>query len=229
MTYVFLHGSGCTGEVFAAQTAAFPGSIALTLPGHTVPGAPASIAEFADAVSQELAARDVRGAILAGNSLGGAIALELALRREPRVCAVVAIGSGAKLRVAPQILEGLERDFPAAARELAPWFFADPTPERVDAAVDLMLRVGAAQTIRDFRACDAFDVTGRLGEIALPVLALTGEHDRLTPPKYATFVADRVPGAEARIVARAGHLAMTERPDETNAALRAFADRIAPL
>ena len=89
-----------------------------------------------------------------------------------------------------------------------------------------MLEVGATTTIADFRACDAFDATDRLAGLALPLLALTGEQDRMTPPKFAAFLADRVPGAEARILPGAGHLAMVERPDETNAALSAFVDRL---
>jgi 3-oxoadipate enol-lactonase len=107
-----------------------------------------------------------------------------------------------------------------------PVFFAAPSPAMIESSVTEMLQVGQAQTIADFRACDAFDATERLANLALPLLALTGEQDRLTPSKFAAFLADRVPGAEARILPEAGHLAMVERPDETNAALRAFVDRL---
>jgi 3-oxoadipate enol-lactonase len=219
---VYIHGAGCTGEAFAAQVAAFPGSCAITLAGHTTPGSPASIADFADDVSARLASRDAQSVVLCGNSLGGAIALELGLRREPRVRALVLLGSGAKLRVAPAIFEALASDFMSAACNLAGAFFAEPTQKHTDAAVAMLERVGQAQTIRDFRACDAFDVTGRLEEIRLPVLALTGEKDVFTPPKFAQFVADRVPGAQARILPRAGHLPMIERPAETNYAIASF-------
>ncbi|HEV7178415.1 MAG TPA: alpha/beta fold hydrolase [Candidatus Baltobacteraceae bacterium] len=221
---VFIHGSGCTGDVFASQVTAFPGSRALDLPGHTTPGEPSSVAEFADAVDLECAA--LHDVVLVGNSLGGAIALELALRKRPWLRAVVLIGSGAKLRVSPAILEGLAGDFPAAARRIAQYFFAEPLQERVDAAVAEMLRVGQAQTLRDFQACNAFDVTERLAGITVPLLAITGEKDVMTPPKFAAFLADRVPGATARILPGAGHLAMVERPDDTNEALRAFVTHI---
>jgi pimeloyl-ACP methyl ester carboxylesterase len=226
--FVFIHGSGCTGDVFAAQTAAFPGSYAIDLPGHRSPALAGeiTIAAFADAVERDLEARDVEGAILCGSSMGGAVALEAALRGNPRIGAIVMLGSGAKLRVAPALFESLERDFEAGARALVPIFFAEPTPERVEAAAAEMLRVGQAQTLADFRACDAFDATERLAGLAVPLLALTGEHDRLTPPKFAAFLADRIPGAEARILPQAGHLAMVERPEETNAVLRAFVDRL---
>jgi pimeloyl-ACP methyl ester carboxylesterase len=226
--FVFIHGSGCTGSVFAAQTAAFPESYAIDLPGHRTPplqGA-ISIAAFADTVERELDERDIEGAVLCGSSMGGAIALEIGLRANPRVGAIVMLGSGSKLRVAPALFESLERDFEAGVRGVVPMFFAAPSPALVEASVAEMLAVGKAQTLADFRACDAFDATERLPQLALPLLALTGEQDRFTPPKYAAFLADRVPGAEARILPEAGHLAMVERPDETNAALRAFVDRL---
>jgi pimeloyl-ACP methyl ester carboxylesterase len=226
MTIVFLHGAGCTGEVFAAQTAAFDGSIALTLPGHTIPGEPAGIEAFADAVSAQLAEHELDDVILCGHSMGGAIALELALRREPRLRAVVMLSSGARLRVGPALLEQMERDFEATARELPRHFYAEPSPDQLAASTRMMLAVGQAQTLRDFRACDAFDRIARLEEVALPLLAVTGERDVLTPPKFAESLADRVPGASARIVPRAGHLAIAERPGDVNDVLRTFVNHV---
>jgi pimeloyl-ACP methyl ester carboxylesterase len=155
--------------------------------------------------------------------MGGAVALELALRGVAGVRGLVLLGSGSRLRVAPTIFERLEADFPAAARELAGWYFADPTAKRVEAAVSDMLLVGQAQTVRDFRACDAFDAGPRLHELRVPVLAVTGERDVMTPPKYAQSLADRVPLGSARIIAGAGHFAMIERPDEVADAIAAFA------
>ena len=57
-------------------------------------------------------------------------------------------------------------------------------------------------------------------KLGVPLLAVTGDRDVMTPPKFAQWLADRVPGAAARIVAGAGHLVMIERPAETNAAIR---------
>jgi 3-oxoadipate enol-lactonase len=227
VTLVFLHGAGCTGAIFAAQTGAFPDATALTLPGHTTPGEPASIEALADAVADDLRARDLDRVVLCGHSMGGAIALELALRKEPRVRAVVMLASGARLRVAPAILAQLESDFDGASRDIPRHFFAEPTPERLDAATAMMRAVGQAQTLRDFRACDAFNRIDRLEEVDLPFLALTGERDALTPPKFAATLADRVPGAAARIVPGAGHLAMAERPGDVNDALYAFVNHVA--
>ncbi len=92
----------------------------------------------------------------------------------------------------------------------------------MDAAVGMMLAVGQAQTVRDFRACDAFDALDRVDRIRLPVLALTGEADKLAPAKHAAALAGRVRGAQARMIRDAGHFVMVERPAETNAAIAAF-------
>jgi 3-oxoadipate enol-lactonase len=229
MTLAFIHGAGCTVGVFEAQSAAFPQARTIALPGHGDgrADAPASIAAFADAVAAELRGHAPRSVVLCGSSMGGAIALELALRHESFIRAIALIGSGAKLRVAPAIFTSLETDFAAGARSLAQHFYADPTPERVDAAVGDMLKVGQAQTLRDFRACDAFDATHRLDDLRVPLVAIAGEQDVLTPPKFSQWLADRVSGASARILPRAGHFAMIEQPAETNNLLRAFVDHVA--
>ncbi len=226
MKLLFLHGAGCTNRVFDAQIDGLENARAPLLPGHAGDGeGPDTIAAFADAIEADLL-RDDAATVLCGHSMGGAIALELALRGNAAIRGVVLLDSGAKLRVAPAIFESLERDFPTGARALAAWFFADPPPERIEAAVNQMLAVGQAQTLRDFRACDAFDASERLAALPVPLLAIAGASDALTPPKFAHFLADRVPVGSARIVDGAGHFAMVERPEETSALIRAFVARI---
>lgn len=222
MTLLFLHGAGFAGDVFAAQTAEFSESHAPNLPGHFSEGEPQTVGEFAQFIARYIRERDLHDVVLCGHSLGGAIAIQTALDRAVPLRALVLLGSSARLRVAPAFLRGFESDFYATARQVASYFFADPTAERIAWAADSMRRVGQAQTVRDFRACDAFDALERLGEITVPVMALTGEADKMTPPKFALALADRVPGAQARILAGAGHFLMVERPAETNHAIRTF-------
>ena len=228
-TLVFLHGAGLTPRVFAQQLQAFPNSLAPALPGHGIPGQPASIGEFANAVADVLRRKGISDAVLIGSSMGGAIALELALRADPSVAAVVLLGSSGKLRVSNTIFEAIDRDFLSAAHMLAGYFFAHPTQERLSEAVAQMVSVGQAQTRRDFQACDAFNVLDDLGRIRVPLLVLGGENDLMVPPKFALAVADRVPGAQARILPDAGHLLFIERPEDTNDALRTFVSSIESL
>ena len=68
--------------------------LAVDLPGHgqsTAPRAGYTAAYFTDAVEGFLDATDIRGAVLAGESIGGAIALALAARHNPRIAQVVAL------------------------------------------------------------------------------------------------------------------------------------------
>lgn len=222
MTLVFIHGAGFTGDVFAGQTVAFPGSHAPNLPGHLTPGEPKSVREFAEFIEDYVREHDLRDVVLCGHSLGGAIALQVALNREMPFRGLALLGSGARLRVAPAFLQGFESSFDETAREVASYFFADPTAERIAWAVGCMQEVGQAQVLRDFFACNAFDALESLGEIRVPVLALTGEADKMTPPRFAQTLAGRVPAAEARILSGAGHFLMVERPEETNDAIRTF-------
>ena len=224
---VFIHGSGFTGTAFAQQLATFRDAHAPDLPGHTVPGSCTSVSQFADFIEVYVRERGLREVVLCGNSLGGAIALECALRNLPELAGIILLGSGSRLRVAPEFLRALAEDFETAAHTIGGYLYGEPTPERIAAAVASMRAVGQRQTLLDYQACDAFDRTDRLADIRLPVLAITGELDRMTPPKYALALADRVPGAEARIVPGAGHLVMLERPAESNELMESFVHAIA--
>lgn len=222
MTLVFLHGAGCTHDVFAAQRERFSDAIFLRLPGHDAPGSADSIEGFADSIEAQLHALHIEAAVLCGSSMGGAIVLELALRRSPCVGALLLLGSSARLRVAPSVLESLGENFSAGIAALVPHLVYAPTPQIIQALADQFQLVGQEQTLADFRACDRFDVRERLGEITLPTLALVGEHDVMTPPKFSLFLADRIPSADARILPACGHLAMLEQALATNEAIAAF-------
>jgi pimeloyl-ACP methyl ester carboxylesterase len=62
----------------------------------------------------------------------------------------------------------------------------------------------------------------RLGEIRVPTLVVNGDDDRLTPLKYAEYLAANIRGAVLKIIHGAGHLAMLEKPAEVNAVIAAF-------
>lgn len=218
MRYVFVHGAGCTPEAFAAQVAAFPDALAPDL--HVLAPHAATVAAYAAALNGVLA--DVaRPFVVVGSSMGGAVALEAALTG-PVPGALIAIGCGPKLRVAPAILAAIEDDFEAFVAGIPPAFFADPTAALRDGAIHQLHSVGQTRTLADFRACDAWDIGERASALTVPVLVLTGEHDLLTPARFGQSLANRIPGGGMRILPDAGHLAMAERPVETNDALRAF-------
>jgi pimeloyl-ACP methyl ester carboxylesterase len=65
-------------------------------------------------------------------------------------------------------------------------------------------------------------VIERLDEIRVPVLVISAEDDKLTPPKYARFLEDGIPNATRKHIHDAGHIAPMEKPQEVNQAIIAF-------
>jgi pimeloyl-ACP methyl ester carboxylesterase len=88
---------------------------ALDLPGHGAsPGPSASdISAYSELVRDFVDALELPWFLLAGHSMGGAIALDFALAYAYRLAAIMVVGSGARMRVAPQLLEGVVHDFEA--------------------------------------------------------------------------------------------------------------------
>jgi pimeloyl-ACP methyl ester carboxylesterase len=204
------------------------GVAALDLSGHgdsddvdSEPGYETLAAYADDAVS---VAREVDARVLVGNSLGGAVALTVALERDLELDGLVLTGTGARLAVLDDLLEWLDHDFDRAVDFLhAPdRLFHDADEALVAESRETMYAVGQAVTRRDFRTCHRFDVRDRLDEVTVPALAVVGEHDRLTPPWYHEYLAEELPRCSYVELPDAAHLAMLERPEAFNDAVRAF-------
>jgi pimeloyl-ACP methyl ester carboxylesterase len=65
----------------------------------------------------------------------------------------------------------------------------------------------------------------RLAEISVPVLILSAEDDKLTPPKYGQFLESGITNATRTHIMDAGHIAPMEKPREVNQAIIEFLDR----
>lgn len=233
-TVLCIHGSGGSHGVWKAQARIADGYpiAALDLAGHgesddvsARPGYETLTAYADDAVA---VAERTGASVLCGNSLGGAVALWIALERDLDLEGLVLAGTGAKLAVLEDLLAWLDDDFDRAIAFLhgSDRLFHDPPEEYVELSKATMRSTGQRVTERDFRTCHRFDVRDRLGEIDVPALAIVGEYDVLTPPRYHDYLADRIPAGERALVEDAAHLAMLEQPAAFNAVLDDFLTRI---
>jgi pimeloyl-ACP methyl ester carboxylesterase len=162
-----------------------------------------------------------------GHSMGGAIAQVVALNSPDRVDGLVLLGTGAKLGVAPQLLQGLEEDFEGAVDLIAEWAWGPSAdPELVGAGRRVMLETGPETLLKDFLACDRFDIRDRVQEIAVPAAVLTGSEDLMTPARFGKWLADRIPDARFHLVEGAGHMLMLEQPREVARVIRDFVSEI---
>ena len=202
-------------------------------PGHgaaPAPSEPFTVGEVADAVAaaiQEVADGPVH---YAGVSLGGAVGLELMLRHPELVDAAAIICSGAKIGEADGWHERADevRSMGTASLVIGAaerWF----APGSIAAHLELTGRLLHVMRDTDDAAyawcCDAlatYDVRDRLAEIAVPVLAVWGDHDEVTPEASARLIADGVRDGRAVGIADASHLAPVDDPDAVAAALVDF-------
>ena len=232
-TIVFVHGSGDSSRVWQPLIARLPEvhCVALDLPGHgsriDSPGpARMSVADYAADVRREVEGRDLHGICVAGHSLGGAIALQMAADYPSLVTSLALVGTGARLRVAPRLLELAESDPQGADQMLESLAWAPGheglarsyQPEKVPTTAPGML-------YRDLAACDTFDMMGDLERIGQPVIVITGELDQMTPPKYARYLQEHLPHAMLALIPGAGHYAPYEQPDAVAEALREWLAR----
>jgi pimeloyl-ACP methyl ester carboxylesterase len=225
---LFLHGAGGSHHTFRDQWARLKGTARLIipdLPGHAKSGGTPfeTIPAAADWVADFVKELGLKKFILAGHSMGGAIALQAALNEIPGLEALILISSGAKLKVAPEIVSGIQERFREFAPELVNMMLSSETSSdlREDVLQDV-LSTRPETYLADFRACTGFDRMSRIGAIRLPALVVNGAEDSLTPLKYGEFLAMNIPGAVLKILHGTGHLPILERPTELVAVITAF-------
>jgi pimeloyl-ACP methyl ester carboxylesterase len=235
---VLVHGAGGNhlhwpAELRRLGQARLPGATVYTLdlPGHGRSGEQGrdTIRSYAEAVVAFLDAVGIEQAVVAGHSMGGATAMTMALDFQDHVAGLVLVATGARLRVAPAILEGIRSDFEGAVEVITRFAWS---PQAKPALTELgrraLLETGPDVLFGDFVACDRFDVMERLGEIETPTLVIAGTADQLTPPKYAHFLAEHIAGAHLTIIEGAGHMVMLEQPVEVAKAAGEFLEKKVP-
>lgn len=224
---ILIHGSGGSHLHWPAELRRLPNATvyALDLPGHGRSNGPGrdTIEGYVTGLISFLDATGTKRAVLVGHSLGGAISQVAALSHPERVAGLVLIGTGARLRVAPAILDGILEEFEKAIDAITRWEWAEDAPEELTRlGRQILAETPPEITHGDFAACDAFDVMTRLGEIRAPTLVIAGTADRLTPHKYGVYLADHIPNARLLTVEGGGHMMALEQPRVLSEAVSDF-------
>ncbi len=224
MKLVFIHASGSTKESWYFQTQYFKDAEAIDLPGHGQGKPCTSINDYVQWLRGYIYGRGYEDVILAGHSLGGGIAQLYALQYPEELKALILIGTGARLRVLPNVLEALE----AALDDPETWaknvrvdypFF---DPEQREALRQKRATMGPKIVLNDQLCCDRFDIMDRVHEIKLPALLICGTEDVQTPVRYTEYLASKITGAKMAIIEGATHGVPLEKPDEVNHAIEEF-------
>jgi pimeloyl-ACP methyl ester carboxylesterase len=230
---ILLHGAGGNFLHWPASLRRLPGRriYAPDLPGHgKSPGiGRQSIPDYARSILDFMRALTISKAIIVGHSMGSAIALHLGIHNPRQVLALALLGAGARMRVAPELLDNSAS---AATLSLALKFIeknaygerADPSTKAL--AMKQMAAVRPTVLHGDFLACNGFDEFGQVGKIRVPALVICGDQDQFTPLRYSEYLADTIKNARLLRVEQAGHMVMLEKPDIVTEAMGEFLEEI---
>lgn len=223
---LLVHGAGGSSGVWSDQLAALKGAyqaFAVDLPGHwRFAGEPfASITQTASFIARLADALGLDKFILVGHSMGGAVSIEFALNYPERLKGLVLIGTGARLKVASQVLVSLEKgQFPFSDSQ---YLFGSAIPDDViQQTWREMQEVNPQVFLTDFRACNMFDRVDVISKIHIPTQIIVGDEDVMTPVKYSRFLNEHIQGPQLTQISGAGHMCMLEKPSEINAAIIGF-------
>jgi pimeloyl-ACP methyl ester carboxylesterase len=211
-------------EVWHYQMRHFPEADAVTLPGHLCGELCTSVDFYAEWLRGYIRNAGYVNVVLAGHSLGGAIAQLYALKYPEDLRGLILVGSGARLRVSTMYLEMLRQA--KSDRSMLDDFFHKSyeliNPEFRDVLQRKALECDAAVFLNDMLCCDRFDIMDRIHEIKLPTLAICGSEDIMTPPKYTKYLASKIERAKCVIVEGGTHMVFAEQPEVVDQAIEDF-------
>ena len=198
--------------------------------------------DIAAAMLGLLDALDIESAHVVGNSLGGAVALRMALEQPQRVGRIVLMGPGGIGMSQGKPTDGLKRllgyyggegptlqklrsfiredlvfDGSQVSEELVRERFEASTDPEVVANPPLR----PPKDVEAFKRLD-FLLDARLPTLANPTLVLWGTEDRVNPSSGALALQAKLPACDVYLFSRTGHWVQWERADEFNAVVAAF-------
>jgi 3-oxoadipate enol-lactonase len=230
---VLLHGWACSHTVWTAvidRLGDAYDSIALDLPGFGVSArldGAFSLADLATAVDNALESSGVTKAVVVGHSMGGMVAQHLYAKAPERVrglvlCGTTSASGPAYQQTTQQLRELIDTQGSAAlAAAMGPGLFGDQYRRTHAAQVEeFVAEVAACDADTLTAALDAiepFDLTDRLGHIAVPCAVVVGDVDPFL--EDCRLLAGSIGGASLSLVDGVGHMEPMESPDEVAAAI----------
>ncbi|HEV3000456.1 MAG TPA: alpha/beta hydrolase [Solirubrobacteraceae bacterium] len=248
---LFVHGLGGCWQNWLENLLAFAGDhrvVAVDLPGFgfsEMPREKISISGYGVFVDRFCEEVGIDAATFVGNSMGGFVSAECAIKfphRVERLVLVAAAGISTgnfrserllkAMYVGESVAQWVTARVVGRSRELAGrprgrqaimWFV---TPRAAGLSPELVIEqargAGKPGFLQALDALTDYPIRDRLGEVRAPTLVVWGEKDLLVPVEDAEVFHELVPDSRLVVYEDTGHVPMLERPERFNADMRRF-------
>jgi len=228
-TLLFLHGGHPSGRLdpkarFMEALASGVRIVAPTHPGFGTTAAPPQLTTVDDLAYLYLdliEALNLRDVILAGASLGGWIAAEMAIKSTERLSRLVLIDA-VGIKPGDRESRDIADIYAVTDKQLAGIAYADPPKMARDTRTlpeeELILMARSRETTGRYAWSPYMHnpkLKARLHRIHIPALVLWGDSDRITTPDYGRAYAEAIPAARFTVIENAGHFPHIEQPNAT--------------
>ncbi|MFP4238656.1 MAG: 3-oxoadipate enol-lactonase [Rhodosalinus sp.] len=192
------------------------------------PPGPYSMGQLVTDAERLLDHLEVRDCVFVGLSIGGMIAQGLAVKRMDQLRAVVLSNTAARIGTAEMWAERVEtartRGIEAMADGVLERWFTAAFRETGEFAAwrNMLIRQPAEGYAGCCAAIAGTDFYTPTSGLRLPVLGIAGSDDGSTPADLVRETVELIPGAEFRLIRRAGHLPCVEQPEAYAEALTEF-------
>ena len=201
----------------------------LSLPLYSLPILSTSVMGIAKYVNKFLIEIVKEPAILVGNSLGGHIALLIALKYPNLTKGLVLTGSSGLYERSFGETFPKRGDYEYIKRKTEEVFYnpATATKELVDEIYNVVNnRVKAIKTVNIARSAIRNNLINELKKITIPVLLIWGKQDNITPPEVAEDFYRNILNSELHWIDKCGHAPMMEKPKEFNILILSWLKKI---
>ncbi|MBU0511683.1 MAG: alpha/beta hydrolase [Chloroflexi bacterium] len=236
---LLLHGLGATGDSWLMQIPTLVKAgyrvIAPDARGFgksTYPGGGMSISDMAADMAALLQQAGITCAHIVGISMGGTLALQLALDHAELVHKLVLVNTFASLKpdIASHFFYFLLRlilvhglGVPAQAGAVTRRIFPHPGQEELRQQLHDQIIQSNPRAYRGvMRSLALFDVVDRLGEIRAPTLVVTGENDTTVAPQRQRLMMESIPNSRQVVITDAGHAVTADQYEAFNRAMVNF-------
>lgn len=182
-----------------------------------------SLDTLVDDVFRVLDAHQVDHVVLAGESLGGFIALNAVLRDPSRFRGLVTVGAPPVVDPASTgvLSDGARRDYPATVEFFVRLCLSEPGLEHLYPwGESLFLSAPGEVAARLFEICHG--AVPDLAAVAVPTVVVHGTADHVVPLSAGHYIASTIPGARLVELADGCHVPTVTRPDDVAAAIRSL-------